>query len=141
MPKRLAIVIAGAVSLGSYEAGVLYEVLEALRQHNTNPETTDDEKILIDVLTGASAGGMTTTIAAQKLLFDADAMSGESTNAFYLPWVADISLDGLLDLRQNDNSTHSILSSDLVRTIAEKHLLARYQGPKIPSAKRHPAAR
>jgi hypothetical protein len=140
MPKRLAIVIAGAVSLGSYEAGVLYEVLEALRQHNTNPETTDDEKILIDVLTGASAGGMTTTIAAQKLLFDADALSGESTNAFYLPWVLDISLDGLLDLRPDDNSTHSILSSDLVRTIAEKHLLARYQGPKIPSAKRHPAA-
>ncbi len=35
MPKRLAITIAGAVSLGSYEAGVLYEVLKALSDHNT----------------------------------------------------------------------------------------------------------
>jgi hypothetical protein len=26
MPKRLAITISGAVSLGSYEAGVLYEI-------------------------------------------------------------------------------------------------------------------
>ena len=34
MPKRLAITIAGAVSLGSYEAGVLYEVLDAIHQHN-----------------------------------------------------------------------------------------------------------
>ena len=32
MPKRLAITIAGAVSLGSYEAGVLYEVLDAIHQ-------------------------------------------------------------------------------------------------------------
>jgi hypothetical protein len=34
MPKRLAITIAGAVSLCSYEAGVLYEVLDAIHQHN-----------------------------------------------------------------------------------------------------------
>lgn len=30
MPKKLAVVISGAVSLGSYEAGVMYEVLEAI---------------------------------------------------------------------------------------------------------------
>jgi hypothetical protein len=30
MPKRLAITIAGAVSLGGYEAGVLFEVLDAI---------------------------------------------------------------------------------------------------------------
>ena len=29
MAKKLAITIAGAVSLGSYESGVLYEVLDA----------------------------------------------------------------------------------------------------------------
>ena len=57
MPKRLAITIAGAVSLGSYEAGVLYEVLDAIHQHNCVPGTPDEERIEIDVLTGASAGG------------------------------------------------------------------------------------
>jgi hypothetical protein len=44
MPKKLAPTIAGAVSLGSYEAGVLYEVLDAIDQHNTNPATTDDDR-------------------------------------------------------------------------------------------------
>jgi Patatin-like phospholipase len=140
MPKRLAITVAGAVSLGSYEAGVLYEVLEALRQHNTDQDTRDDDKIIVDVLTGASAGGMTATIAAQKLLFDADALLGEKTNAFYLPWVVDVSLEELLRLRAKDNLTHSILSSELVRKIADEHLLSRYKGSKKPTAKRHPAA-
>jgi hypothetical protein len=32
--KRLAITISGAVSLGSYEAGVLFEVLRALKENN-----------------------------------------------------------------------------------------------------------
>jgi len=34
MPKRLSITISGAVSLGSYEAGVLYEVLQAVAAQN-----------------------------------------------------------------------------------------------------------
>jgi hypothetical protein len=69
MPKRLAITMAGAVSLGSYEAGVLYEVLAAIQQHNSNPATKDNEKIVIDVITGASAGGKTAVILAQKLMY------------------------------------------------------------------------
>lgn len=40
-PKRLAITIAGAVSLGSYEAGVLWEVLEAVRQHNQDERSNE----------------------------------------------------------------------------------------------------
>jgi predicted acylesterase/phospholipase RssA len=72
MPKRLAITIAGAVSLGSYEAGVLYEVLDAIHQHNCVPGTPDEDRIEIDVLTGASAGAMTAAIVAQKMLYAAD---------------------------------------------------------------------
>ncbi len=34
MAKKLAVVISGAVSLGSYEAGVMYEILEAIARHN-----------------------------------------------------------------------------------------------------------
>jgi patatin-like phospholipase len=140
MPKRLAITISGAVSLGSYEAGVLFEIIEALRQHNINRETTDSEKILIDVITGASAGGMTAAIATQKLLYDASALAGERNNAFYLPWVFDVSLQRLLQLQRSDNAAHSILSSELVRTIAHRYLLARYDASVPPKRESHPAA-
>jgi predicted acylesterase/phospholipase RssA len=77
MTKRLAITISGAVSLGSYEAGVLYEIIHAIGQHNVS---TPDARIEIDVLTGASAGGMTATIAAQKLAFEAGALAGAYDN-------------------------------------------------------------
>src|ERR1700743_1018397 len=98
MTKRLAITISGAVSLGSYEAGVLYEIINAIGKQNLDKATTPDERIEIDVLTGASAGGMTATIAAQKLAFEADALAGPYDNCFYRPWGADISLAGLLAL-------------------------------------------
>lgn len=48
MPKKLAVVISGAVSLGSYEAGVMYEVLEAIARHNENAKS-NKERIEIDV--------------------------------------------------------------------------------------------
>jgi hypothetical protein len=43
MSKKLAITISGAVSLGSYEASVLYEVLDALCQYHNDRATTADE--------------------------------------------------------------------------------------------------
>src|ERR1700722_5257186 len=96
MPKRLAITIAGAVSLGSYEAGVLYEVLDAIHQHNPLDGVTDDEKILIDVITGASAGAMTAAIVAQKMLYSAQEFRGPYDNPLYNVWVRRINLDRLL---------------------------------------------
>lgn len=54
---------------------MLFETLTALRQHNTTPGRTDDEKIEIDVITGASAGCMTAAIAAQKLLYEGNSLS------------------------------------------------------------------
>src|ERR1017187_1630845 len=92
MKKKLAITISGAVSLGSYEAGVLYEVIRAIGLHNQNSNTAADDKIYIDEIGRASAGGMTATIAAQKLLYEAQSLSGAYTNAFYSPWVAEISI-------------------------------------------------
>jgi hypothetical protein len=141
MPKRLAITIAGAVSLGSYEAGVLYEVLEALRQHNQfcDEQQRPDERILVDVLTGASAGGMTAVIAAQKLLYESTALTDPVTNSFFKPWVSEVSLDELFRLRPGENPSSSILSSDLIREIADRHILGRYQAG-TPSRTRHRAA-
>jgi hypothetical protein len=140
MSKRLAITISGAVSLGSYEAGVLYEVITAIGQHNGHPDTTPEERIEIDVLTGASAGGMTATIAAQKLMFEAAALKGAFTNSFYTPWVADVSLDGLLNIHGDDNRMKSILSSEHVIDISKRHLTARYLSHVDPPHDRHPSA-
>jgi len=50
----------------------VYEIIEAIAQHNQHQETAEDQKIIIDVITGASAGAMTAAILAQKLLFEAD---------------------------------------------------------------------
>lgn len=98
------------------------------------------KKILIDVITSASAGGMTAAIATQKLLYDASALAGERSNALYLPWVVDVSLQRLLQLQRSDNPAHSILSSELVRTIAHRYLLARYDAPLPPKRESHQVA-
>jgi predicted acylesterase/phospholipase RssA len=140
MPKRLAITISGAVSLGSYEAGVLYEIIHAIGQHNTDPATPPANQIKIDVLTGASAGGMTATIAAQKLAYEADALDDPYNNAFYLPWVVDVGIDGLLAMQGKDDPGRSILSSEYVVDISRRYLTGRYTSHATPPPKKHAAA-
>lgn len=108
MPKKLAITIAGAVSLGSYEAGVLYEVLDAIHQHNNDPATTDNDRVMIDVLTGASAGGMTAIILAQKLLYSAGEFQGPYDNPLYNLWVKRINLTGLQATEDNEPALQSL---------------------------------
>jgi hypothetical protein len=146
MPTRyLAITIAGAVSLGSYEAGATYEVLDAIRQHNDDPETIKNEDFIrIDVLTGASAGGMTAAILAQKLLFqknsfvDANGTSSPYDNPLYNTWVQGISLSALLDTvdkpvaEGGDPATLSLLSSNLIEKIAKNALAQQDSSGRVP---------
>jgi hypothetical protein len=138
MPKRLAITIAGAVSLGSYEAGVLYEVLTAIQQHNTT--ATPENQICIDVLTGASAGGMTALILGQKLLYCGNEFKSAYDNPLYNTWVKTISLKGLQDTQDNEPALHSIFSSDLIEQIASGVITSRYGNDPLPPASLHPAA-
>ena len=140
MPKRLAITVAGAVSLGSYEAGVLYEIFHAIGQHNADPATSEADKIVVDVLTGASAGGMTATIATQKLLFEADALEGPYANAFYRPWVADVNINSLLALQAGEEATQSIFSSNHVQDISRRYITQRYKSHVDIPRQKHPAA-
>ena len=138
--KSLAITISGAVSLGAYEAGVMYEMLRALAAHNSDPR---NEPIVIDVLTGASAGGMTAVILAQKLLFQSERLRDADDNDLYLPWVADVDVSTLLELGPSESADLSILSSDLIEGIARQYLISPYAtlGGDGPSPqKRHPAA-
>jgi hypothetical protein len=100
MSKKLAITSSGAVSLGSYEAGVLCDVLDAVCQHNNDPTTIADDRIVIDVLTGASAGDMTAIV--QKLLYSAGEFQGPYNNPLYNLWVKRISLAGLQATEDNE---------------------------------------
>jgi hypothetical protein len=136
--KRLAISISGAVSLGSYEAGVLFELLYAIAQHNESG-VPEEERIEIDVLTGASAGGMTATIVAHKLLFDAQALKDPYNNALYGPWIQDVDLRGLLALGPDEDPLKSLFSSDLIESISRRYLTDRYRSAPLRQAP-HPAA-
>lgn len=124
MPKKLSVVISGAVSLGSYEAGVMYEVLEAIARHNEN--TTEDNHIEIDVLTGASAGGMTASILAQKLLFDDGSLRHPYDNALYKAWVEKVDIVPLLDVAPSEQK-ESLLQKTVVENIAKELLLDNAQ--------------
>lgn len=139
MARRLAITISGAVSLGTYEAGVLYEILQAIAANNAEVSSEDD-KIYIDVITGASAGAMCAAVLAQKLLYDGASLDGTHSNALHDPWVVDVSLDGLLALNADEDPAKSIFSSNLIEAISQKYLTARYTGSAPPAARApHPA--
>jgi hypothetical protein len=134
MAKKLAITIAGAVSLGSYESGVAFEILDAIAQHNQWADTNHlpDERFEIDVLTGASAGGMTSAMIAQRLLYDGPSMSEPYNNPLFNAWVSSVGIVGLLARGPNENVTHSVLSSDFVAGISNTYLMGRYKNQPQP---------
>ena len=145
MAKRVAVTIAGAVSLGSYEAGVIYELLEAFRTHNQEVDAKKraGEKIYIDVLTGASAGGMTAAMLAQALMFNGGSLGGdddiaEFTNPLYRAWVKRIDISELVKLRPKERPWHSLLSSDLITEIGQE-MLVETMKPEQPQSGPHPA--
>ena len=64
--RKLSLILSGAVSLGSFEAGVLTELLytlEYLAGHG-------GPRFQLDVMTGASAGSMTAAVVARALAHD-----------------------------------------------------------------------
>jgi hypothetical protein len=133
--KHVAITIAGAVSLGSYEGGVLYELLRAIRTRNEQAGSDESKKVYIDVLTGASAGAMTAAMVAQRLMYDADALEDqpnqkEPTNSLYEAWVKRISLMGLVKMGWNEPKWHSLFSSNLIQSIGDDMLVSAMQNPK-----------
>jgi predicted acylesterase/phospholipase RssA len=138
-PYHLAIAIAGAVSLGSYEAGVMYEIIRAIGLHNQKNENDITKQIKIDVITGASAGGMTAAILAQKLMFEKDCFNESKTNPLYKTWVEQADIHALLKMHQNDFPDQSILSSAFIAKIANDFLLTRNQSNSSNST-RHLAA-
>ena len=103
MAKKLAIVISGAVSLGSYEAGVMYELLEAIAVRNEQLEKQHPDRVEIDVITGASAGAMTAAILSQQLYFGGSQLRDPYKNPLFNAWVKQVNIDGLLKVERKNH--------------------------------------
>ncbi|WP_273070333.1 patatin-like phospholipase family protein, partial [Alteromonas australica] len=140
MTYRVAFAISGAVSLGSYEAGTIYEIISALSEHNKNLPENSNDRIEIDVLSGASAGGMTAALIAHKLLYDPAMLNGETDNAAYKAWVEKVDIQGLLSHHDGDFTRTSLLSSNFVGKIAEDLITKRHKNNEISEPGPHNTA-
>jgi predicted acylesterase/phospholipase RssA len=124
-PKKLAVIIAGAGSLGSYEAGVLSELWYALDTLNGARETladgTREGPFVIDVLTGASAGGMTAAMTGRSILYEADQRA-----RLHSAWVREVTMKAFLEEEPTQGS--ALFSKKVVGEIADRHLGGPLQG-------------
>jgi hypothetical protein len=128
-PKRLAVVLGGGGSLGAYEAGAMTELLYALSTMNQQIEREGDtEPFRLDVLTGASAGGMTASMLARIILYDLGRRAD-----LYRAWVHDIRMDGLL-ASAGGGESNALLGKGLIRSIAARYLQEPSLDPVAPAS-------
>ena len=103
-PLRIALTLSGAVSLGAYEAGAMAALLRTLQAHVAE----DEPPVIVDAISGASAGSMTGLLTAFALATGADPIP-----LMHRAWVETPSLDRL---RAHDGSAP--LTVDALRTTA-----------------------
>ena len=130
--KKIALVMGGGGSLGAYEAGALIELMYALDV--LNADLLPEDRFVIDVISGASAGGMSAAMMARIMLYDYPA--GRSD--LYRAWVQDIRMSdseagpGLLE--DDEAQTNALLSKKIVRRIAHAYLSAPTRDGRAVSA-------
>lgn len=134
---HLGLCMAGAISAGAYTAGVMDYLLEALDRweeaKKSNLPDIPQHTVVIDVLAGTSAGGMTAPIALAALSDQRTVHVNEKTggyqnftaeNKLYEAWVKLIADDMLrIMLSDTDLAEHgatSIFNSDFIDQIAHK---------------------
>jgi Patatin-like phospholipase len=130
---KLGINMAGAISAGAYTAGVLdflTEALDAWYAAKARGEIVPEHDVVIEVFSGASAGGMCAAISAVLLQLDfehiQDVEKSGTTNRLFESWVNKIDIQQLLkteDLAKN-SSVISLLDSSIIDEIAEYALAA-----------------
>ncbi len=148
MKFRIGIVMAGAVSAGAYTAGVIDYLLEALQRwedakqknrelgvgHPDYDRSLPMHDVVIDVMGGASAGGMTAAIATLGLFKGISPVTKrnpeEGANLIYDAWVnlndddSGTTIEKLLatdDLKgQKDKSVPSLLNAKGIWGIGDK---------------------
>ena len=137
-PFYLGLCMAGAISAGAYTAGVVDYLMEALdrweQARNSNDPRVPNHRVIIDIMTGASAGGMTAAIATAALHDHTDPVNERNggyqhftgENKLYVAWVKLIQ-DEMLPvlLSDGDLAEHgaaSVLNSNFVDYIANQIL-------------------
>lgn len=134
---HLGLCMAGAVSAGAYTAGVmdcLIESIDKWEKVKGKDESVPIHDIQIDVIGGASAGGMTSIIAAIALQKKFDAIrklpsDGGAKNPFFDSWVNLASRNMMQLMLENSDlekmeSVKSIFNSTFIDTIANKTISA-----------------
>jgi len=125
---RIGVNMAGAVSAGAYTAGVLdflTEALDAWYAAKSNGEAVPMHEVSLEVLSGASAGGMCAAISAAMIqgtfqhIHDTS-LTGTS-NTFYESWVNRIDITKLLETGdlQGDSPVFSLLDCTIIDEIAD----------------------
>ncbi|MDR7481844.1 MAG: patatin-like phospholipase family protein [Armatimonadota bacterium] len=120
MATRIALVLSGGVSLGAYQAGAVYELLWAL-----DHRAPDAERVVLDVITGASAGAMNAAVLARAVMVDRAAAAD-----LHHAWVTGISFARLAE----GSPSASFFSDQPIWDLARAILL------RPPAAGPHPAA-
>jgi predicted acylesterase/phospholipase RssA len=105
--KKIALVLSGGVSLGSYIAGALDELMAAL---------SSSEEYEIDIIAGASAGATTAAIIAHGLLYRNGKTALEDV------WVKKVDIQELLDRELPDTEPLTLCSSRQLKKVAEETL-------------------
>lgn len=144
MRFHIALNMAGAVSAGAYTAGVLDFLVESLdawyaEKAKQREQFGDDvqswtipaHEVVLEVMSGASAGGMCSAIGSVALreqfghVTAPDPAAGVQVNRLYQSWVETIDIIPLLgkvDLPGGKGPVHSILDSTPISGIAETAL-------------------
>src|SRR5579863_8951713 len=151
---KIAINMAGAISAGAYTAGVLDYLMQALEEWEraktafrtylanpapgpafANPVPLHD--VSLEVLSGASAGGMCAAIASVMVQGEfahiTDPGAKNTNNTFYEAWVNQIDISKLLQSQdiQNGQPLVSLLDSTAIDQIAHSALVP----PANPTAR------
>ena len=127
-PFKLGINMAGAISAGAYTAGVLDFLIQALDEWYAAKQAGQPvlpHDVSLEVLSGASAGGMCAAIAAcqlqEQFTHITDTSLQGTNNKFYESWVNQIDIRKLLgtaDLAAAGNTIPSLLDSSIIAQIA-----------------------
>lgn len=122
VPRPIALNLSGGIALGAYMAGVCFELVKQARK--------DNSPLMIDIITGASAGAMTGAIAAYYLLNrEITDTEYDQNNLFYEAWVerADMKdIDSVLAVEDYGEQVNtwfgsynpSVLSQKAIKNIA-----------------------
>lgn len=132
---RLGINMAGAISAGAYTAGVLDFLVEAIdvwEAAKAAGEPVPQHDLSVEILTGASAGGMCAALGSLSLFDKPNPCPGfgetwSNPTRLYDAWVNQIRIEDLvstgdLDALEPDGSLTALLNSTTLQNIAKSTL-------------------